>query len=76
MNAHKRLMDVLFSDKERAHVDLKFFRGTGLDVSPDDLCDAAVNAIFQVNSGMVERMPEFGDRNMVQIEVEKIVASA
>jgi len=76
MNAHKRLMDVLFSDEERAHVDLKFFRGTGTDVSPDDLCDAAVTAIFQVNSGMVERRAEFGDRGLMQIEVEKIVASA
>lgn len=76
MNAQKRLMDALFADELREHVNLKFFRGTGSDVSPEQLREASASAIFQVNSGVVERRNSFGDREIRQIEVAKIVASA
>lgn len=76
MTAQKRLMDALFADELREHVNLKFFRGTGSNVSAEQLCEASASAIFQVNSGVVERRTEFGDRDLRQIDVAKIVASA
>ena len=76
MTAKKRLMDALFADEQKEHVNLKFFRGTGTDVSVDQLCSAAASAIFQVNSGLAERRSEFGDRDARCIEVATIISSA
>jgi hypothetical protein len=76
MTAKKRLIDALFADEHREHVNLKFFRGTGNDVSTEQLCEAAASAIFQVNSGIVERRTSFGDRDCRQIEVARLIACA
>jgi hypothetical protein len=76
MTAKKRLMDALFADDLKEHVNLKFLRGTGADVSIDQLCEASASAIFQVNSGVAVRRTTFGDAEMRQIEVAKILASA
>ena len=76
MNAKKRLMDALFDNEHKDHVNLKFFRGTGSDVSTERLCDAAASAMFAVDTGMVDRRADFGDRDAKQIEVATLVASA
>jgi hypothetical protein len=76
MTAKKRLMDALFDNELKEHVNLKFFRGTGTDVSPERLCDASASAMFAVDTGMVDRREEFGDRDKKQIEVATLIASA
>ena len=76
MSAKQRLMDALFENKERTHLNLKFFRGTASDVSEADLCEQSASAIFQVDSGIVDRRTSFGDRETKQTEVAKIIAAA
>lgn len=76
MSAKLRLMDALFGNEERVHVNLKFFRGTSSDVSEEVLCEQSASAIFQVDSGLVERRASFGDADARQTDVAKIVAAA
>ncbi|MFG6549751.1 hypothetical protein ACGYLV_11880 [Sulfitobacter sp. M21595] len=76
MSAKLRLMDALFGNEEREHVNLKFFRGSASDVSEEDLCEQSASAIFQVDSGLVERRTSFGDMQAKQTEVAKIISAA
>ncbi len=76
MSAKKRLMDALFHNEERQHVNLKFFRGTRSDVSVEDLCRESAKAIFEVDSGIAERRRSFGDADAKQTELAKIIAAA
>lgn len=76
MSAKQRLMDALFGNEKRQHVNLKFFRGSASDVSEEDLCEQSASAIFQVDSGLVDRREFFGDAEARQTEVAKIVAAA
>ena len=76
MSAKQKLLDALFENKEREHVNLKFFRGTASDVSEEDLCEQSASAIFQVDSGLVDRREKFGDADAKQTEVAKIIAAA
>ncbi|MDE4304007.1 hypothetical protein PXK30_03675 [Phaeobacter gallaeciensis] len=76
MSAKQRLMDALFENKERTHINLKFFRGTASNVSEEDLCEQSASAIFQVDSGLVDRKSSFGDSDARQTEVAKVIAAA
>ena len=75
MTAKQRLMSALFEDKEREHVNLKFFRGTASDVSEESLCEQSASAIFQVDSGIAERRSAFGDSDAPQRSVSQILSA-
>ena len=76
MSAKRRLMDALFTNGERKHLNLKFFRGPGNNVSEEDLCNEAASAIFQVDSGIVEGRRSFGDANLRQLPIANIINAA
>ena len=61
MSAKEKLLQALFENEKREHINLKFLRGTRTDVSVDEICEQSLNAIEQVDSGKVERRTSFGD---------------
>lgn len=72
MSEKERLLHTLFESENREHLNLKFFRGFSDDISPEDLCREANSAIFQVEAGLVEVRPEFGDAGHKVLDVRKL----
>ena len=72
MTDQNRLMRALFEHEGRAHVDIKFFRGTAQNVSPEDVCREAVNALFQIDSNLVEGDVDFTE-DFKQVDVTELV---
>jgi hypothetical protein len=69
MNAEQRLLETLFENPNHEHIDIKFCRGTDSDISPEALCDEANKALLQIDLGLVETRPTFGDKDRKQIDV-------
>jgi hypothetical protein len=67
-----RLMRTLFEHPGRTHIDVKFFRGTSSDVSPEDVCREANSVIFQIDSGMVEGDEAF-EEIFKQVEIAELL---
>ena len=74
MTEKQRLLDTLFETEGREHLNIKFCRGSSDDTSPEDLCREANAAIFQVESGLVEPSPEFGDSGRKVVDVKELLA--
>ena len=72
MSEKDRLLRTLFESPGREHLNIKFCRGPSDDISPDDLCREANAAIFQVESGQVEPLPGFGDKERKVVDVREL----
>lgn len=72
MSEKERLLHTLFESENREHLNLKFFRGFSDDISPEDLCREANSAIFQVEAGLVEVRPAFGDSDRKVVDVRHL----
>ena len=73
MTQKERLLHALFDgDKSKEHRNIKFFRGSGPDISPEGICGEANRALFEANLGLVEAHPEFGDRNSPSVDVKHL----
>lgn len=72
MNARERLLRALFETEGRKHLNIKFCRGISDDISPDSLCQAANLAILQVEKGMVQTRPTFGDSGKPLVDVREL----
>jgi hypothetical protein len=72
MTDETRLMRALFEHEGRTHVDIKFFRGTAKNVTSEDVCREAVNALFQIDSGLVEPDVDF-EEDFKQVDVTQLV---
>ncbi len=69
MTEKERLLRALFEKEGQEHLNIKFCRGTSDDISPEDLCREANSAIFQIENGLVEVRPDFGDKETTVIDV-------
>lgn len=74
MTEQDRLMHALFEHPGRTHVDIKFLRGTGANVSSEDVCREATNAIFQIDHGKVDGDEAFLETSK-RVNVIDLVAS-
>lgn len=74
MTEKQRLLDTLFGTEGREHLNIKFCRGSSDDTSPEDLCQQANAAIFQIESGLVEPSPDFGDKERKVVDVKELFA--
>jgi hypothetical protein len=74
MSEKQRLLDTLFKTEGREHLNLKFFRGSSDDISPDALCREANSAIFQYETGLAEIRTSFGDAERRVIEIKGLIA--
>ena len=74
MTEKQRLLNTLFETKGQEHLNIKFCRGLSDDTSPEDLCQQANAAIFQVESGLVEPLLGFGDKERKVVEVKDLFA--
>ena len=72
MTEQSRLMRALFKHEGREHVDIKFLRGVSDNVTSEDVCREANNAIFQIDSGLVEGDSEF-EESLKQVNVVELV---
>jgi hypothetical protein len=72
MTDQTRLMRALFEHEGRTHVDIKFFRGTGQNVTSEDVCREAVNALFQIDNGLVDADVDFTE-DFKQVDVTELV---
>lgn len=60
MSEKQRLLDTLFSNKKREHVNIKFFRQTSVgSVTAEEFCAAVNHALFQVDTGIVKGTSSF-----------------
>ena len=74
MTEQDRLMHALFEHAGRTHVDIKFLRGTGTNVSSEDVCREANKVIFQIDHGKVEGDETFSEASK-RVNVLDLVAS-
>ncbi len=74
MMEKQRLLNTLFDTEGREHLNIKFCRGSSDDISPEELCQEANSAIFQVEAGLVEPTPEFGDSDRKVVDVKELLA--
>lgn len=76
MTEKSRLMHALFGHAEREHRNIKFFRGTSIDVTTEQLCEQAANGIEQIVTGLVvASLPsETVDSGYRERELSSIVA--
>ena len=72
MSEKERLRRTLFESPGIEHLNIKFCRGPSDDISPEDLCREANAAIFQVESGIVEPAPGFGDKERKVVNVKEL----
>ena len=70
MTEKERLLHRLFETEGREHLNIKFFRGTSDDISPDSLCSEANSAIFQVELGLAGTRSKFGDKGRTTVDVK------
>ena len=71
MTEKERLLQTLFETESRKHLNLKFFRGSSDDISPEALSREANSAILQVELGLVETRSEFGDRGRAVVDLRE-----
>lgn len=45
-----RLMEILFSNPDREHIDVKFFVSGSLDVSREEFCSSAADMLQQMHT--------------------------
>lgn len=75
MSEKKRLLDTLFSNEKREHVNIKFFRAASSDsVTAEAFCAAVNKALFLVDKGLVSGSEGFAE-DLVQIEVSSLKTS-
>jgi len=72
MTERKRLLHTLFETEGKEHLNLKFCRGLSDDILPEDLCREANAAIFQIENGLVETSPTFGDVGHKVVDVTQL----
>lgn len=72
MTNQERLMNALFANPAREHVDIKFLMLRGMDLTPDRLCEEAVSMLEQMDS--LQGDSEFAEA-FEQREVSDFVAS-
>ena len=73
MTEKERLLQTLFQkNKDREHLNIKFFRGTSDDIAPEDICREANSALFQMELGLARTRPDFDDAEGQIIDVEEI----
>ena len=74
MSAKERLLRTLFETEaeERKHLNMKFFRGTSDDISPEELCAEANSALLQVKLGQAKMRESFGDKDDPTIDVRDL----
>ena len=71
MTEKERLLHTLFARNDGTeHLNIKFFRGTAKDISPEDLCRQVNSALLQNELGSIEARAEFGDRGRTKIDVK------
>ena len=51
MTNKERLMEALFDNPQREHVDIKFFLGGGVEITEEALCGEAVKMLDQMDAG-------------------------
>lgn len=73
MTEKERLLKKLFESDGISHLNIKFFRGTSDSISPEELCQEANSAIFQMENGFAEVSEQFGDKEDKTIDVCNIV---
>lgn len=72
MSEKERLLRTLFESPDREHLNIKFWRGASENTTPDDICREANSAMFQVESGLVETRPTFGDSGRKVVDVKDL----
>jgi len=70
MSEKDRLLKTLFETAGLSHLNIKFFRGTSDNISPEDLCREANAAIFQFEKGLVKGSADFGDAGCPVVDVK------
>lgn len=72
MSDKKRLLDSLFSNEKREHVNIKFFRAASADnVTVEAFCAAVNKTLFLVDNGLVVGSSSFSE-DLVQIYVTSL----
>ena len=72
MTEKERLLRTLFETEGQEHLNIKFCRGTADDISSEALCREANWAIFQIENGLVNVRPCFGDSHLPVIDVNSV----
>lgn len=72
MTEKGRLIHTLFETNGREHLNIKFFRGSSDNISPETLAREANSGIFQADLGLAEEEPGFGDRNRTVIDIANL----
>ena len=72
MTEKARLIHTLFETEGRKHLNIKFFRGSSNDISPETLSRDVNSAIFQADLGLAEESPDFGDSTRTVIDIAKM----
>ena len=68
MTERERLMDALFGNPTREHIDVKFFVGPAVDVSSEDFCRQAANMFAQMDASTE------GDETFAETFTDKAVS--
>ena len=56
----------------RTHIDIKFLRGSAKNITDEQVCREAANALFQIDNGLLEPDVDF-DEDFKQVDVAELV---
>ncbi|WP_339743977.1 hypothetical protein [uncultured Maricaulis sp.] len=69
-----KLNHLLFESSGRELRNIKFSRGTGAEVSKEEFRGVVAKIIFEIENGIAETLPEFGDKNRKTVDVKEVIA--
>ena len=73
MNEKERLLHALFDkNNDREHLNIRLFRDSSDDISPEDICREANSALLQIELGLAPSQPEFADAASPIVDLEKV----